>query len=380
MTKLKFGGTLGKISNDIKEGFQEVGEKAQATFENTVDDIKATLDNFGDCAKAIDQIRLRVMHRQIEYHTELTRILIKSHIISREIFEEVWKIVDRDIRRDPDPSIYRLTFPYNDAEKINIDSFVFPSDRKPCMLVHGKGYQPTKGSALSFFSQIDEVLSFAQGDPTRDIYLVSYDTDMTDKDERVIKRALEHLFGMDPSGDGTPVLLAIFWRELERRAKKTAEDYILPFLRKMHKFIRDSEQEDHKNIGFVLTHSLGCFTFAYAAQNLMGKIDGTNYYVFDNWLCMAPAIPASGFTGTGDFNMAPLIGMSNSTSVWYSRMDWVLNVAYSLATGHLAMGVSGPLESKYDVTPMDVTMIVREDHHVNYFKLLKTEIIDTLNE
>lgn len=382
MRKLKIGGTLGEWSDKAIDTVQQVGDAVQGMYDNTINDIQATLGDVGDCLAAMDNIRLRVTQRTIEYNTMVVRALLDANFLSREVIEEVWKLVKLDIRRDPHPAIYYVPRPFNSETAIKIDpeTYVFPPRRKPCLFVHGKGYSAKKKAAYSFFWDIEEhVKIFSEGhSELNDVYLVSYDTDLTDEDEAIIRAAFQLLLGIGPTGEADPLILAVFWRELERRAAITG-DYILPFLRRLAEF----QTPDSSLSGFAITHSLGCFTFASAAQKLIRENESNR--CFDKWLCMAAAIPSNGFTATGRFTFAPLIaGEGNGpvvgTSVWYSRLDLILNIAYTLATGHLAMGVTGLLISipRIYISDMDVTEITKEDHHIAYFKKLGKKLRETV--
>ncbi|MGL5352872.1 MAG: hypothetical protein ACRDA5_06040, partial [Clostridium sp.] len=276
---------------------------------------------------------------------------------------------------DPKAKIFHLIDPNDSSSAVEVDikNFNFPEGRYPCVFVHGMGYDATKESAYSFFRSFEDVVNVFNHPKYKehDIYLVSYDTKLTDEISSKIRIVLSELLRINPAGDATPLILSVFWRELENRAKLTG-DYILGFLEKLANFTKENN-----TYGFALTHSLGCFTLASAAQKLIEK-DNSNI-AFKNWLCMAAALPASGFAGTGDFNLAPLIagptdGPSYGTSVWYSRMDLVLNIPYTFANGHLAMGVTGPLKNLNILTPMDVTLKVREAHHIEYFNRIETEL------
>ncbi|KZE74900.1 hypothetical protein [Paenibacillus elgii] len=265
----------------------------------------------------------------------------------------------------------------NSARKIDVEHYKFPAGRYPCLFVHGKGHTATKDSAYSFFWDIEEHVKIFRHDEYKnhDLYLVSYDTDLTGTDEKIIKAAFELFIKIGALGDPEPLILAVFWRELERRAEVTGK-FLVPFLKTLSSFYKSIEEMN--GIGpFAITHSLGCYTFATAAQELLKESNENR--CFAAWLCMAAAVPSNGFTNTGAFRLAPLIagtpdGPIMGTSVWYSRTDLVLNIAYTLATGHLAMGVTGPLISRQEVYPEDVTSITKEDHHIAYFKKLSKKL------
>jgi hypothetical protein len=376
---IKIGGDLGKWSENVKDTIVDVGEKAEDIYENTVEDIRDIFKNIGDCAKAFDQIRLKVTHRYIEYHTMMIRELSNINYLSTQFINTIYKLVESEIHKDIIPDVYYLPNPNdpNSAQKIDINNYPFPTGKYPCVFIHGMMYAQNIENAYSFFKDFNDNVEVFPSVRYKDydVYLVSYDTELTDEIEAKIIAASSVLIDRG-SGPVTLFVLAVFWRELEKRAKQTG-DYIKNFLYKISQLY-----DVNNNIyprGFCLSHSLGSFTFAYAANELCENNE--NVQAFQNWLCMAAAIPANAFTRTGDFEYAPRIagapdGPSYGTSVWYSRMDWILNGAYSLVNGHLAMGTSGALENFYSITPMDVTTIAREAHSDNYFERLKSIIKD----
>ncbi|WP_375102237.1 hypothetical protein ACDZ28_00725 (plasmid) [Paenibacillus sp. RS8] len=373
---MKIGGTLGKWSNESKKAVNDVHEAARDFVDGVYRDLDFAFGSLSTCLAALDQVRIRLHEREIEHHTTLLRNLLGTHFITRAMIEAVYNYVKPSIKGDPRPTIYYVRdYRYKStAEAIDIDTFVFPENRTPCIFVHGKGEPATLDAAYSFYKKFEvHAKVFERNEyQNHDLYLVSYDTNLTDEIATKIKLAFLLLFGIVDDGDSMLFVLAVFWRELEDRANKTGE-YLHRFLNRIADFHKSSKTPSDK-MGFAVTHSLGCFTFATAAQMVMSE--NRNRQAFHQWLCFAAAVPSNGFKQSGDFELAPLIagnadGARQGTSSWYSRMDLVLNIPYALATGHLALGVTGPLHAKF-VTPMDVTKITLEDHSQAYFKKLES--------
>ncbi|MFD5020224.1 hypothetical protein ACFWMP_15080 [Paenibacillus sp. NPDC058367] len=292
---MKIGGSLGKWSNEAKGAVRDAGQMADQFYKNTIGDITDSLGNISQCLASLDKIRIRVMERTIEYHTAALRVLIRSNYVEQEIIETVWHMVKNDIRRSPEPAIYHLPNPKSSvgAKKIDIESHVFPKNKYPSILVHGMGYNASLDDAYSFYRDFeDHVDVFSDSRyADHDIYLVSYDTELTDESDSIIRAAIELLLGMIPGGDLEPLVLGVFWRELERRASLTG-DYIFPFLKRI-------KQEVPTALGFAVTHSLGCFTLASASQKLLSE--NRNNKIFSKWLCMAAALPAMPLLKQGVF-------------------------------------------------------------------------------
>lgn len=373
----KIGGEVGKYANKAKAWIQETGEVVQDVIDDIGDDVTGILGNIEDCAADLDQIRLAIMNRGIAYHNNLFRLMIDNLFLFRLLIDEIRRRVGLDLEGEPHPKIYFLDKEHPTdvslATEVNIDSWEFPEGRYPCMFIHGMGHGQSIEKAHKVFMEFQsEVPVFGHDNyKSHDMYLVSYDTDLTDDMKNKIHDAFKDITGIEPEDVLTSLYPAVFWRELEERAKKTG-DYIVSFLRKLNKF---NENIDKR--GFVITHSLGCFTFAYAAQKLLEENIG--YDMLDKWLCIAPAIPSNGFSEDGIFKIAPCIagladGPKYGTSVWYSRLDVILNVAYTAATGEVAMGSFGPSENNVFLTKMDVTQKIREDHEIEaYSEKLKTD-------
>ncbi|HGA1022406.1 TPA: hypothetical protein ACIQN7_002748 [Bacillus cereus] len=377
---MDLGGTIGEWSDKTKKFAQQTSKEIEGLIQSTGKDISDVFDDLKECAAAADSIRNKLTNRYIEHHSAILRIGLDSHLMTRDLIEIVWKYVRNNIGPKKTPRIYKLTDPYNSSSAIEIklENFEFPQGRYPCLFVHGMFYEVSINSAYSFFWDVEgEIELFKTNDyKNYDVYLLSYDTDLTDDIDDKIKLAFQFLFGINPKGESLPLVLAVFWRELEERAEK-AGDYLLDFLKKLVNFYNDSNIYPK---GFAITHSLGCFTLASAAQKLIEENNMNS--AFSKWLCCAAAIPCNGFTKTGFFNLAPRIagpadGPQYGTSVWYSHTDLVLNHAYPLANPYLPMGVTGPLEAYSSVTALDVTAKTHEDHHQAYFKKIKSELKST---
>ncbi|OAB34138.1 hypothetical protein [Paenibacillus glacialis] len=374
---MKIGGSLGQISNKLKSETKNLENKGKKIWNQTLDDIEAILGHTSNCHASMDQIRIIAMKRYLEYQTTSLRVMWNSNYITKEVVNEVWKIVSPRLKKGADPKIFYLKN-YNRLEsaiEIDPNNFEFADQKHPCLFVHGMDYESGINSAYNFFKDFNGRVSLFNHPKyqNHELYLVSYDSKITDEYETIIKAAFESLIGVSQDGDSGPLIQAVLWRELEDRARETG-DYIVPFLRKL-----SEHNKQTNNKGFALSHSLGCFTLASAGQIFIEEDSSTQLFAL--WLCMAAALPANAFSSSGDFELAPFIAgptddkVKYGTSVWYSRLDYVLNIAYTLATGHLAMGVTGPLEiSRNHVYPTDVTDIVGEQHNTHYFPRLKNTL------
>ncbi|MGH1232149.1 hypothetical protein ACQVT0_25630 [Bacillus toyonensis] len=267
------------------------------------------------------------------------------------------------IRRYPEPKILHLKNPRESVwgnsggviespkfDQIDPDSFIFDVTREAWVFIHGMLYKAVAkdGSDFSSDEQLDVFDFFANfenearifnpdpGIPNPpdtskiDIYLISYDSEMSDEDEMIIKTALEEFI---IGNNIAPSATAVFWKEMKIRAAETAS-HIKPFLAKLIK----------ANRGRAITHSLGCYVLAHAAQQIVEQ--NIENRAFSSWWCMSPALPSDAFSNTGDFNLAPLIAgqyidLREGTSVWYSLGDIMLQIVYPFGECTTSLGMTG---------------------------------------
>jgi len=361
-----------KISvKDVSQGINDVVDTGKQIIDNTLSDVDYIFHNIEDCVEgcgvSIDNIRLRLTHRAIQYISLITGALCKNGLIPGDIIGTVYNTIKDDLEKtnvEP-PKILHLKNPKEAIWGINgnvaepdfneIDPKIFVADpqREAWVFIHGMLYKALKkdGSDFSSHNQIDAFDYFAnfeteakvfQPNPNApfppdtskiDIYLVSYDSEMKEDDKRIIKRALRtYVLG---GGNFHLLIAAVFWREMKRRAEETAE-HIKPFLIALE-----------GNHGRAITHSLGCYVLAHASENInKGCNLETSHRSFLSWWCMSAALPSDAFSNTGDFTYAPLIaggydGPRYGTSVWYSLCDLVLILLYPLATCTTALGFTG---------------------------------------
>ncbi|SFH47376.1 hypothetical protein SAMN04487776_11837 [Priestia megaterium] len=405
---MKRGISWGKACETISD----VAETARTVIDNTAEDINHILGNVEDCVRccgrAIDDTRLRIIHRQIQYYTKVIEAITRNGLVPADIIEDIYNLLEGELEGKPQHKIVHFKNPISiwdcsDPEFIEIDpeTFEMPLNKEAWVFIHGLRYKAMnrdgsdfeidkfkKDNAYEFYKFFEEEAKMF--DPKGidyenvNVYFVSYDSEMSDEDEEKIKVVLEAL------GIGGPqfhlILAAIFWREIEKRAKATG-NYIMPFLNKLSK----------KNKGRAVTHSLGCYVMAHAAQQMNPTAPS-----FQSWWCMNAALPSDAFTNTGDFQRAPRIAgvwdpdrdpnrepdtpptVIIGTTVWYSVSDLVLMLLYPLANFHPAIGQTGigivAQSAEMWVSDVDVTLATGINHRAeDYFKPLGPSIRALLN-
>jgi len=383
---------------NVTNAINEVGEFAQTVIDNTQDDINFILGQAEDCIRtcgaSVDQVRIRVQNRQIQYYTTVIEALTRNFLIPIDLIEFAYEHLQRKLRKYPNPKIFHFENPWilwgnytcpnnpNDVCPEPILTEIIPEevelkeDRDPYIFIHGMVYEATKkdGSDLSrseptnafgFYSIFEnQAKMFINLPPEQrdkiDIYLVEYDSEMSEKEEDIIRNFLIERILIDLNPYEFLIIAAIFWREMEKRAKETG-DYILPFIEKL----RD------KNQGSVITHSLGGYVMAHSAHKIIDTKGYSDYKKITKWWCLSPALPSDAFTNTGDFEKAPFIAgpmpgeeLWLATTVWYSLADIVLMLIYPLANYHPALGQTGigVVETRGYVRDINITKTTLTTH------------------
>ncbi|MDN9012711.1 hypothetical protein [Brevibacillus laterosporus] len=357
-----------KISvRQVSNSINDVVETGKQIIKNTEEDLDYIFENVKECVQrcgvSIDNIRLRLTHRFIQYSSLVLGALCSNGLIPADIIKENYEKISDQLRRNPNAKILHLKNPKESVwpneqgetadpvfDDIEPDSFVFEENREAWVFIHGMSYKALKkdGSDFSSSRQIDAFDYFANfekearvfnPDPNAplppdtskiDIYLITYDSEMSDEEEEKIKVLLQSV--VIGGGNYNLLIAAVFWKEMKRRAEKTAA-YIKPFLEKLD-----------RNTGRAITHSLGCYVLAYVAEQIISQ--NNDLQAFNSWWCMSPAIPSDSFSNTGSLQHAPLIagsfdGLLYGTSVWYSLGDLVLMLLYPLAACTTALGLTG---------------------------------------
>ncbi|MHB8063574.1 MAG: hypothetical protein ACYDG2_13235 [Ruminiclostridium sp.] len=388
-----------KCSDAIREG-QNI---AKSVYNNTIDDISRIIGGVEHCANEIDKIRLHVTHRAIEYHTLYRRTLSETSIIPDKLIEEVWNKIFGEVEGEANPRIFHLKNPkqavWGDSsipycrsqnpdenwdprnpcipqmEEINVSTIQLPENRIPFLFVHGAGLRGNKESAYRFyyyFEQVARMFNNSIWDYSNiDIYLVSYDSLITNNTKLIVREAFESILGPLDDDDAPLIIGAALWKEWEKRAETTANEVVLPFLKRISQDVSESNSRG----ATVISHSLGCYLQAYASQKFVLEIPEANKRPFQYWFCMAAALPANAFTSTGEFPLAPRIAY-HGTSVWFSNTDWILGTLYAcLANGYFGMGETGALVSANELENIDVTMCTGLEHdYPAYFHAIRVDL------
>ncbi|MEC2472689.1 hypothetical protein P9W87_15815 [Bacillus thuringiensis] len=371
--------SMEKVCNTLND----IAETAKSVYKNSIDDIDYLFGEARDCVEGcganLDNARLRLTHRGIQYLTTTIEILSKNHLLPTEFIYYIYTLVAEDIARDPKPKLFHFQNPYEaiwDKEspespkliEVDPEKYIPNPNNESWLFIHGMLYKGMNHDGTDI-EQIDlniydfygafeaEAEMFKEGPNANiDIYLVSYDSEMNKTEREVMEKAIKGNVIASVEAFLFLLVAAVYWREMKDRADKTGE-YILPFLKRLK-----------GNSGKVITHSLGCHVLAHAGQKIH-HIDNMGES-FKEWWCMNAALPSDAFSNTGDFNRAPYIadyyedGKRTGTRVWYSLSDIVLMMIYPLATYHTALGQTGAGISRQEnfIEDIDLTNITEVYH------------------
>ncbi|MGN4757796.1 hypothetical protein ACTFRK_18235 [Bacillus cereus group sp. MYBK227-2] len=363
----------------------------ETVVNNTVGDIRNILGHISECAAHIDQIRILALHRAIQYHSTAMQAMIAAEIIPSKLVEDVLNKLLGDGNL-PEPRRPRLLHLHNPevvwkGGSYNITEFDIQKDdinpqRTPYIFVHGMMFSADDSSAYDFYKQFELEARMFNNDTGAnyshaDIYLVSYDSDLTDELKLLVRKGIEVIVRDTVIGDDAEFLyFAVLWRIMVERAENAGR-VIAPFLERLARIDTPKPVE-----GMAISHSLGDYVIANASKIFLTQ--NPNLKVFNNWWCMASALPADAFTNTGSYTISPKIAVNQEdpeakpgTILWFSRMDAILSYIFPSANnGSLALGVTGALEHTYPLYNLDVTACTHITHmgKDGYFRLLGKSI------
>lgn len=400
----------------VAKSIDELAEIGKQIIKNADEDFKAFYEDFekcigvdiNECGVLIDNTRLRLTHRIIQYYSLAIGALCSQKLIPTNTIDKVYQKLKRILNHDDiKPQILRLTNPSNSVwpnqqghtEKtkykiINPEEFILEEGREAWVFIHGMLYKALekdgsdfssaeRKSVFDFFSDFEkeaEVFKPSSQESERpdsskiDIYLVNYDSEIRDEDEEQIKIVLESY--VLENSNFYLLIAAVYWKEMERRAEKAAT-HIKPFLEELVR------KRNWKWRAF--THSLGCYVLANAAEQIK-EIQDSEVFGFQSWWCMNAAMTSDSFSNTGDFKHAPMItpspqGIKQGTSVWYSLGDIVLMLLFPLCTCTTALGFTGlGINDDRRAKDHDITFVTDVHHgpHDEYMKKLGLTIREGL--
>ena len=362
---------IGAVERAARHAIRSVSQGTEAIIRNSVDDIGAIWDSTSACLREIDEIRVRISNRAIEYHTVAIRTLVDAGVLPVQLIDDVWRRVAPDLVRPVNARLFRLLNPraavwgsqppsfvqVTDSASIGLDSRSF-------FFVHGMDYLADPNDAYQYmYRQFEQEVRLFHEDSNEcndtgcNVYLLSYDSKLTDELDTIIRLGFETELGGPVVGLAPGLFLAVLWRELERRAQ-VAGDHLHTLLSPLPRGI--------DNGLFLFSHSLGGIVSAHMANRIYSE-NPNDGGLFRAWYCMAAAIPANGFQRTGEFLYAPFLTRGEAkTEVYYSFFDDILSTAYVLANSHLAMGNvgSGVRRPDTSIRNRDTTALSREVHMI----------------
>ncbi|AXN37234.1 hypothetical protein [Peribacillus butanolivorans] len=381
----KLSKATSKVADTTQKLLMGVGEDLEGLIDNTRECINSALDCGGNIYKEIDDFRNKNILRIIDHHIAINQLLLEIGTIPIELIREVYDRVQKELRKEIKPVIYKVINPKAavwdgnvELEEISIP-YTFPENRTPFIFIHGAFNKQNKDTAFDFYKPFEDEVKMFKDLPTEfkyiDIYIVSYDTELTDEYEWIIRKGFELSLGpiTDPEPNPEPnMFAAVFWSELIKRAEEVG-DALVPFL----KGIAEQVNKEQIGRGTIISHSLGCHVFAHAAQSFIKESGGTSS-IFSEWLCMAAALPMGSLEPGGKYSEAnKAIDVDNpSVGVYHSYLDGILSTAYIAATGNLAIGQVGVLMKQSNIYNRNVTLEVNVIHTISdgYFAKLGEEL------
>ena len=368
---------LGQLEETVSNTLETISDGANTLINNTMDDISSILGNISECASQLDEIRVRVTNRAIEYHSLIHRTLVDINMIPIQIIQQVTNAVAPQLVKNPEPKLFRLVNPKNathlgeDPQFIQIhdNDLAQYSYKNLYFFIHGMDYSGTpKDSFEGMFKHFENAVGMFNNtnfDPDRMIFFLCYDTYINDEYKTIIRLGFESVLGSPVSGNAPMMTLAVFWRELEDRAK-IAGKYLLSLL------VHLPRGNDWSY--YVLSHSLGNFVVGHMAQEFY-KANPNEGNMLWNWYSIAAAIPSNAITGSGIFNNA-IKAFGGEIKVYHSLTDSVLSTAYILANALPAMGqVGSSISRRFEIVNKNFTNSIGYHHGgSDYYNGIKDDL------
>lgn len=330
---LKWEGSLKDLEDWGKEKTDMVVETGKDVVNNTVEDIRKIFGGASECLAEIDSIRVHVMHRIGEYATRILQELL------RPLFDIVQRGLAGVVQRDPRPSLWWLTNPYESiwaGDPPNIRQITSPSSipqGHTLLLIHGMNFKADPRIAYDEFVKPFEkqFQYFVQGSRTNvNLLFLSWDTWLLDEDKNKILAAI----GFADAGIGM-ILWGVLWRELERRAEEVTR-YLEPYIKILWRY-------DRNYSNFVISHSLGSYLWSYQiSTTVWNNEEGFS----GKWWSFQPAVLFNAYDDGEVFHKVPewykfTSDTGHNLYLWHSTTDIVLSTAYLFAKQGLAMGQVG---------------------------------------
>ena len=381
---MAFGINFGPAEKSVINIVHEVADKGEQLVKNTIDDAKAIFQDASVCLAKLDDVRIRLANRQLEYSTAIVQVAVDNIY---PLIEQAWQQVEGSLKQDPNPLLFMMIDPHefyhgngnspfreiNDVQSLDRAlSFASGRSKRVLMFVHGMGYTST-GSVFAVESSNGLIEHFEgqagiYANGKRDdicLLFVMYNSDLTQNQKNVIAAAAATI--LQPLGPvlSDAIAFGIMWRELERRAKLVAQS-LRPYFE--HIIVNKTDYKLR-----AVTNSLGSYVWSELMDG-MGT-DGiftskANRGPAGAWWSMQAAVPANAYTRTGVFPRALEGYLSDGVffaDIWYSHFDIVLSTAYLYAKQAPAMGQFGAGNIK-SLRQIDVSALAGTSHSESVFQ------------
>lgn len=348
--------TLNDVSDWANERIRAGISTGQNIAQNTIDDVRGIFDATSTCLTAIDNARLDLSHRAIEYSNRIVQESLEP------LREWIARFGVRWPRRDPRMRLFlidsngdrRYLFGEGDRDwtwrEIRADEV---GNQKLVLLIHGLNTDPTARDAYSYWDGIVKAIRPLRAhltDPDYAFVVVSWDSEIRTSDLR--------LFGTLLTQAGSLALVQVGmmlgFDEFVRRARIVGGQ-IAPIL-------------SNRNLPTLLcTHSLGAECASYAIHQVANTLTDTQ------WIDFQPAVPQNAWDeNTGRYrrvgeSFANGNPNSNRHVVVHSELDIVLSLLYNTAVLNVPAGLYGSSRNNTDFDNVSVVNDVRESHGPDHY-------------
>ncbi|GBF89899.1 hypothetical protein Rsub_02603 [Raphidocelis subcapitata] len=356
---------LSAIATTAQQAIKTVVGAVTGGVDSLMNDVGAVFQGAGECLASLDQVRLKVGAQSIKDLKNTMAAIEAAGMLPLDLIYAATEIAAPQLLKDPKPQLWRLLNPYESTwgvpqqapqfQKITDPATQIPRGLLSHYFVHGAMYTGKPSYAFyNYYLAFENYAKYFQSVPNRDwtcdnstcaIYILTYDSDITDADEGIARQAIVTVLGsiaasVPVTGPAGFLAAAVIWRELKRRAR-IAGAYLKNVVATL------PHGKEMWGYSFIYSHSLGNQVVAHAFHTQYTESPGDSGR-FKGWYAFAAAIPAFSFAPVGGIYSKALLAVTSggypyNGVIWvYSSLkDEALSVLYYLANGHFAMGQVG---------------------------------------
>ncbi|GBF89898.1 hypothetical protein Rsub_02602 [Raphidocelis subcapitata] len=362
---------LESLATTAQQGINAVVGVVTTGIDNLISNVGFVFEGVGECLASLDKVRLKVQEQAVKDLQGTIGAMETAGMLPVDLIYAASEVAAPQLVKDPKPQLWRLLNPYEctwgvPKQPAHFQAITDPATQIPHNLVshffvHGAMYNGKPGYAYNnYYLAFEYRAKYFKSVPNRfwtcdnstcAIYILTYDSDITDADEGIARQAIVTVLGsiaatVPVTGPAGFLAAAVIWRELKRRARIAGA-----YLRNVVATLPHGDAIEWGQGNFyIYSHSLGNQVVAHAfhTQYTASPNDGGR---FRGWYAFAAAIPASSFAPIGGIYSKALLALNHHMRSWpyqgtvriYSSLkDEALSVLYYVANGHFAMGQVGP--------------------------------------